>query len=447
MYVGYGAHENHIHDRFETDFSIVRSLPRAAPDLELLDNVGQFVSVNESRFGIPGAIPDDGQDDWLAFKHAFAYANANGVREVQLNQGTYNLTSAGLRDSFDPLFKFSKYRDLVINGNGSTLIIDDYTRPLFQVHGSTNLIFKDLVVDFARRIPAPASEYSELYMPLTFTQGVISNLNKSDHTFSLTVNTAAFVAPDSTFLNSNSQGWGYALDRHVDGRLKLGSDWHYPTLAVEAGVSQNQFTISVPDTDGLANGDRYVMQRRHNVPVFGFYNGSSNISVLNVTAYSAPSVFVSSLHSELINVIDSHVSIRPDDWPGIPDTQRWKSINADGVHLQSNRTGVWVENSTFEGLGDDVMNFYALPFTIYQKLSDREFTLATIVKDRIHGIPRGRSSSGIGCLSLILSRDVRSERSGSSRFAKSRLTTRIIHSATRFGFKPSRLTSRLAACW
>ncbi len=389
VYVGYGAHENHIHDRFETDFSIIRSLPRAAPDLELLDNVGPFVSVNETRFGIPGAIPDDDQDDWLAFKHAFAYANANGVHEVQLNQGTYNLTSAGLRGSYDSLFKFSRFRDLVINGNGSTLIIDDYTRPLFQLHGSTNLIFKDLVVDYARRIPAPAGQYDELYMPLTFTQGVISNLNRSDHTFSLTVNTAAFLAPDSTFLNSNSQGWGYALDRHVDGRLKPGSDWHYPTLAVEAGVSQNQFTISVPDTDGLANGDRYVMQRRHNVPVFGFYNGSSNISVLNVTAYSAPSVFVSSLNSELINVIDSHVSIRPDDWPGIPDTRRWKSINADGVHLQSNRTGVWVENSTFEGLGDDVMNFYTLPFTIYQKLSDSEFTLATIVKDRIQGIPTG----------------------------------------------------------
>lgn len=387
VYVGYGAHGNHIHDRFQTDFSIVRSLPRAAPDLGLLDHAGVIVSVNDSHFGAPGAIPDDNLDDWEAFANALAYADTNGANEVHLDHGTYNLSSAGINEAFAPLFKLTQYRDLVFNGNGSTLIVDDYTRPLFHAHDSTNVIFKDLIVDYAERVPAQGNESSDLYKPLTFTQGVISNLNKANNTFILTVNTDAFVAPDATFQRGNSQGWGYVLDRNVDGRLKVGSDWHYPTLAVEAGARQNQFTVSVPTTQGLANGDRYILQRRQNAAMFGFYNRSSDISLVNVTVYSAPSVFVSSVHSDSINIINSHASIRPDDWPGTPDTQRWKSINADGVHIQSNRTGVWVEDSTFEGVSDDVMNFYTLPLTVYEQLSDIEFTLGSILYDDLRGIP------------------------------------------------------------
>ena len=386
VYVGFGANHSHSFDNFKTDFSIVRILPRAAPDLGLLDHDGEIVSVNVARFGDGAAIPDDNLDDWKAIKNALTYAQATGAKEIHFDQGTYNLSSNGLED-LKPLFAITRINGLLINGNDSTLIVDDYTRPLFYTHGSSDIIFKDLTIDYAELVPARGGEANELYKPLTFTQGVISDLDRNNNTFTLTVNTDAFVAPDVSFESPNSEGWGYAVNRNINGRLKQGTDWHYRTLSVEPGETSTRFDIAVHHTNGLANGDRYVMQRRHNVAMFGNYTGSRNISLVNVTAYAAPSVFISSVYSDSINVIDSHVVIRPDDWPETPNTQRWKSINADGVHIQSNRIGAWVEDSTFSGTGDDVMNFYTRPMTVHEIVSETEFTLATIIPKAITNLP------------------------------------------------------------
>lgn len=377
VYVAFGANGNHVRDRFETDFSIVRALPRSAPDLSVLSQNHDVISVNVSHGGVPGAIPNDNANDWPAIKAAFAAAGS-GDNEIHFDKGTYNLTASGI-GKFDPLFRISHTNNLVVDGNGSTLIIDDYSRPLFNTFASSNIVFKDMIIDYAERVSAKSGETNDLYKPLTFTQGRISNLNPSSRTFTLTVNTDAFVAPDATFVAGNSTGWGYALDPIVDGRLKAGSDWHYSTLAVGPGAAANEFEIRVHSTAGLADGDRYILQRRHNVSMFGFYNNSNDITVMDTTVYTAPSVFVGSLNSESTNVINSHVAIRPDDWNQTPETRRWKSINGDGLHIQSNRVGPWVENSTFNGGGDDVMNFYTTPMTIVEQNGPRQVTLATLV--------------------------------------------------------------------
>lgn len=392
IYVAFGANQNQRYDSFQTDFSIVRILPREAPDLSLLDHDGEVVSVNDSRDGQPGATPDDGQDDRQAIQNALDYAKTNGSNEIYFEPGVYNLSGDDLADG-KPLFALIQMNDLVINGNGSTLIVDDHTRALFHTHTSNNIIFQDLTIDYAEEIPANEHETKSLYRPLTFTQGIISEIDRSENSFVLTVNTEAFVAPDESFERSNSIGWGYALNRYVDGRLKEGTEWHYSTLSVEP-LSSSRFKITTFHTNGLANGDRYVLQRRHNVSLFGIYGGSSNITVSGVTAYSAPSVFIGSNHSDTINVLDSHVSIRPDDWPSTPNTQRWKSTNGDGVHIQSNRIGAWVEGSSFNGTGDDVMNFYTRPMAIHEVVSDRSFTLVTVVPHNIANVPRNAIQHG-----------------------------------------------------
>ncbi|MFT5303355.1 MAG: hypothetical protein ACI814_004174, partial [Mariniblastus sp.] len=383
VYVGFGANGNHISDYFETDFELIRYLPRSAPDLSLLDHEGDSISVNDGRFGVPGAIPDDNQNDLAGIESALSYAAVNQFSRVEFDPGVYNLSSNGMNDDQNSFLRMVGYHDLVVDGNGSTLIVDDHTRALFLLFNSSNVIFTNFTVDYAERVPASGPEANDLYKPLTFTQGRVSHLDRASNTFTLTVNTDAFVAPDESFQVDNSRGWGYALDPLVDGRLKKATEWHYSTIGVTEGANPGEFTIQVSHSDGLANGDRYVLQRRHNVPVFGFYAGSSNVSVVGVTAYSAPAVFVSSLHSDHVNVIDSHVAVRPDDWSSTPNTQRWKSINADGVHVQSNRTGVWVEDSTFDGLGDDVMNFYTLPLTVYEQINETQLTLGTVHLDKL----------------------------------------------------------------
>ncbi len=382
IYVGFGANANHVRDYFETDFSLVRVLSRVAPDLSLLESGNVVISVNDSHLGLPGAIPDDHQNDWQAIQSAIDVAWP-GDAEIHFDPGTYNVSNHELAE-LEELFSLQKFQNLVIDGNGSTLIVGDRNRPLFRSFGSSNVIFKNFTIDYAERVPAVTGEVNDLYRPLAFTQGIISDLDRINKSFTLTVNTDAFVSPDETFVSPNSHGWGYAIDPLIDGRLKTDTNWHYQTKGVTSQTDPHRFTIQVHNVDGLANNDRYVLQRRQGAAMFGVYGESSNVTLMDVTAYSGPSVFVGSTNSRQINLIDTHVAIRPDDWVHTADTQRWKSINADGVHIQNSRVGAWIENSTFEGIGDDVMNFYTLPMTILNQSGPREVTLAAMTSGRLY---------------------------------------------------------------
>lgn len=385
IYVAFGANGNHAHDRFDMDYRIVRALPRTAPDLSVLDQPLESISVNAPRFGEAGAIPNDNQNDWRAITNAINAAG-DGYKEITFQPGIYNVSSIGLEEA-KPIFSIWRKQNLVFNGNGSTLIIGEHARELFHTGASSNIVFKNFVIDYAQRVPASQTETQDLYRPLTFTQGKIIQIDPLENSFTIRVNLDAFLAPDPSFTTANSVGWGYAINSTINGRLKTDSPWHYATRWVQPERQPNEFKIFSYQTDGLEVGDKYVLQRRfNNAPVFGVYNDSDNVSLLDVTAYSSPSVFVISINSDSINVIDSQVSIRPDDWPQTNHTQRWKSINADGVHAQANRVGPWVENSTFEGLSDDVMNFYSLPLTILEQLDSRRLVLASLNYEQVESV-------------------------------------------------------------
>ena len=376
--LAFGANGNHNLDWFNLDLSIVRHLPRAKPNLDLLSQERVVLNVADDIQGEPGAIPNDNLDDTAAIQAAIAHAKSVGATEIAFQPGVYNLAKQDVSPD-DPYFTINDTDGLVFDGKGATFIVGDHARPLIYVRRSSNVIIQNLTVDYAERVPAVVGESNDLYKPLTFTQGYITEVDPGGQTFTLSVNLDAFIAPDETFLSGNGvSGWGYVLDKVVDGRLKENTEWHYPTIGVSDGSQPGEFIIATNSTKGIEVGDRYTMSRRHNRSMIGIYNQSEQVSVINVTAYSAPSSFVASLYSDAVNVIDSQVVIRPDDWTNTPDTQRWKSSNADGVHIQSSRVGAWVENSEFNGLGDDVMNFYSRPMTILEKFSDNRFLLAVI---------------------------------------------------------------------
>jgi hypothetical protein len=251
---------------------------------------------------------------------------------------------------------------------GAEILIHDDRRSFMQVFDGHNIIVRNMVIDYA-------DQTGSSFRPRTFTQGIIRKVDRSSRTFDIEIDLSRFIAPDETFTTASSGSWGYAIDPNVSGKLKYNSEIHYPTDSVRR-IGANRFRVQSTLVDGLDAGDRYVLQRRHRNPVFLVASHSKQVSLIGVRAYSSVGVFVSSIVSESLNVIRSSMTIRP-------NSGRWKSGNADGVHVQSNRVGPWVAQSRFQGLGDDVMNFYSLPYTIVAKLSPRELVLAPIIRDTL----------------------------------------------------------------
>jgi len=365
IYIAFGGVNNADMDRFETDFSIDRVYPRELP----LRHLTPVKVINVSDFG---ARANDGVNDWKPILRAIQQEAANTQAvEIRLGSGIWDLYPTEELANEKYFFELIGYQNLTINGLGAEILIHDGERGLFSVLDSQNVIFRNLVIDYADKTATG-------YRPRTFTQGIIKTIDRTARTIEVEVDLSRFIAPDQTFTSAATGSWGYAIDPNVAGRLKFGSWLNYPTRSVTK-VASNRFRINTDFTDGLATGDRYVLQRRYNNPLFSIAAYSQQVSLIGVRAYTASSVFVSSNLSEAVNIIRSSITIRP-------DSGRWKSGNADGVHAQSNRVGPWVENSHFRGLGDDVMNFYTLPYTIVQRNGARTLTLVPINHDTLGNV-------------------------------------------------------------
>jgi hypothetical protein len=369
------------------DFSIVRVVPREAPDVTFADSVDL---ANVFDVDLPSntidAFPVLNQaiGDALARVATLRAAGSTATVEVRLEPGTYHLNSAnGNQGPFARHFFVlgGNVSNFVINGNGSTIVTSDDSRGLFKLQGSEDVIIKDLSVDYAELTRySDGGEIVDVYKPVTFTQGTIAEVESGS--ILLDIDTTEFFAPDSTdqngderFVPTNGQDqggfWGFAVDPSGTGRLATNtrSSIYTTVSATSVGVSPEdngdgtlqRFEVFIGNgLQGLQPGDGYVMQRRKGPAIFDLLE-TDRVSLQRVTAWSAPSLFMISRQSSLNNVLDSHVGIRP-------DTGRWSSINADAVHVQSDLTGVWVEDSSFYGVSDDVMNFYSTPSTVHENI-------------------------------------------------------------------------------
>src|SRR5205085_3828452 len=99
----------------------------------------------------------------------------------------------------------------------------------------------------------------------------------------------------------------YAVDPALPGRIREGSLIDYDTTSV-AALGGGRYKFNVAATTGLKAGDRYVELARQKDANLIYSVDSSNVSVINVTAYAGPGGFVIGVGGP-INVINSRVLI------------------------------------------------------------------------------------------------------------------------------------------
>ena len=375
VYVAFGANNNHAGDRFKTDFSLVRELPRAEPLREI--ETQQVLYARDF-----GAIPNDRNSDVEGINAAILAArDSNLPTKIVLEEGNYNIFSTDQSSIGNPRYFFTLIRqsNLEIDGQGANFVVENYDRGLFRVLDSQNVILRNFSIDYAelfRDAPNPEDDH---YRANTFSQGNIVSIDPESSSFVFEVDSAATVEPDETFIAGNAAGvqaWGFLLDGDSGSRLKFNSRWHYSTRDI-VPLGNRQYRISVNSFQNIEAGDRYVLQRRTNVGAIGVFAEAEHVSIIDVEIYSSPSAFITAKEASSINVIRAQSKVAEG---------RWRSINADAVHGQSLRTGFWVEDSNFDAVGDDVSNFYSVPSVIIGKPASNRITIAAATVSSLVGV-------------------------------------------------------------
>ena len=393
IYVAFGAGGFHNSDRFAANFDVVRVLPRELPLRDLGAPRVAFFAKN-----IEGLRTNDRQNDYWGLKALLDQATAaatasddDGPVKVVLQPGIYNLT-APQGFSGRSLFSFFNVSGLEIEGNGAKIYMESPLVGLFTLFQSSDVIFRNFEVDYVQRYVPGVSVDRDIYRATTISQGkVIGSPNFSDNSIVVRFDPNVTVAPDKLFFNraANPQLFASILDPNVAGRTKFDTDHYIPLDRNLSGqqLSATDYKIVFErpsQLEQVAANDRIAFQRRTNSAIFSFFAnepllnstaspvflGSQDVTVSNVTAWSSPGTFVSSIGTKRLNVINSRVSVR---------AGRWRSISADALHIQSSREGAWIENSDFAGGADDASNFYTLPLAINQRLLNAREMVVTAV--------------------------------------------------------------------
>lgn len=350
IYVALGPNESSASDAFEMDFAVVETAARPEPLRSLI--VARSFHVADY-----GATPNDSTDDAPAIQAALDAANAwqqanHRPVQVDFSPGVYRLYPGYGSGPRPARLSLENARDIVIAGNGAQLLVTNPTVGVFQLDTCSNMIVRDFTID---------------YETLPFTQGIIKSIVDSAH-FVYEIAGGYPKPTDAQFLNT-AERWGYPVDPLTAGRVREGAYNLYGTADASYINGRSYLITAKRDTSTLRVGDRYVMLARYSGnPQFAL-PGSTQVSIIGVTSYAGPSGFVAGQYSAGINLINSHAAIKPG---------RWKGLNADGMHIQSARVGVWAENSSFEGLSDDGANFYTIPFAVTEVLSPTQLRLGIL---------------------------------------------------------------------
>jgi parallel beta-helix repeat protein len=324
--------------------------------LPLLD-MPTSVNVILSDFG---GIPDDGRDDSQAIEKALDFCKkvslTGAAIKLIFKKGTYDLFSKEANEK-SHLIYIANANNILIEGNGAEIIIHDPLKGFLNIFKSTNIIVKELFID---------------YDPLPFTQGKVVAVDIQNKSFDLKIDDGYPSFKHEMFQKAPGL-WGMLMDPNIPGKLKDGAPNLFGSKEFEE-ISSGIFRIKFPNIGLLKHvevGDLYVHIARSNGKTIFNSGSSKNITYLNITSYSSPAGSYSANKMEEWNIIGCQVKLKPG---------RIHSANADCVHVNGGIFGPWIENSLFEGYSDDAINMKSARANILDQKSPTQLIVKYEVK-------------------------------------------------------------------
>lgn len=300
-----------------------------------------------------GAIPDDGKDDLHAINKALKSLSLLSKKEIGVSlvfpKGRLDLFS-NIKSSH--LLKLTQLKNVIIDGNGASLIIRNPEIGFLTLFKCENIIVKNLFID---------------YDPLPFTQGTVTKVDTIQNTFTLKID-EGFPSLSELYFERAGENWGMLMDPNIPGKLKDKVRSLYPTQKWKE-MDSGFFMTQLPNKEYTKNftiGDRYVQIARNNGKSIFHTNLSKNITFLNNTNYSSPAGTYGGNEMDEWSIIGGEILMKEG---------RIHSANADCIHVNGSNFGPWVENCLFEGYSDDAVNLKAAKRYILKKINDYELVV------------------------------------------------------------------------
>lgn len=240
------------------------------------------------------------------------------------------------------LFPLTGFKDVTVNGNGSTFLLDPDIR-FMNMRGCTNITFKNLKVDFT---------------PLPFADGTIIAKSEKERWVDVRLlhgNPAQLCGAPTK--EDGEQAFFSMLWN--DGPYDLISE-HYWTRLTEKLPESNcvrvhcennftQFKFIEPGKTRISIPVPGIAHRYGPGGCFDIFD-NTDVSFANIELWSAPWFGFRILRNEG-KVEFTNVNIRSK-----PETERLTSTWRDGFHVKGNRASLLWENCTLTGMNDDAFN-------------------------------------------------------------------------------------------
>ena len=354
---------------------------RTQRNLPLLD----FPTSVEVKLTDFGALPNDGKDDGPSFRKALEFCKKwakTGVGvKLTFFKGKYDLFEG--KNQFH-LIELKNSKNIIIDGNGSEIIIHNPLKGFFSIFKSQNIIVKNLVID---------------YDPLPFTQGKIIAVDVKKKTFDFQID-EGFPSLNNDMFQKANRVWGMLMDPKIPGKLKDGAPNYYASKDFQE-LEPGTFRIKMGGPRLLTFmevGDLYVHVARNNGSTIFKSNMSKNITYLNNVSYTSPAGSYAAVNMEEWNIIGCEVKLKEG---------RIHSANADCMHVNGGKFGPWIENSLFEGYSDDAINMKNSKRHILKQISSTELIIKSkVVKGDVLRIYNPREGKYLGTYKVLNSKSL-----------------------------------------
>ena len=312
-------------------------------------------SIRALDYAVKGdGVTDDGPAVLRMLEKAIQSA---GPIKIQFDSGKkYYLKTGKNRYAFI----LDNCRDIILDGGGSTFLIDKDIRWLKVVH-SENITVQNFVVD---------------YVPPPFVDGIIMAYNKQSGTLDVRID-EGFTTPPAggpTKQDGEQAYFGFLWSPGTYSAPECGGSYlvrHNVDVLDTKPINTSMVRV-ITNPAGWFFDSIQPGETRFSVPVSGvahrFGPGEScviasntNVTMENVDMYSAP-WFAYGINGNRGRLVFRNVNLRP-------GAGRISSAARDGFHVKFNRSSLLWENCTVQGNGDDAYNIASYGFTIIEVIS------------------------------------------------------------------------------
>jgi parallel beta-helix repeat protein len=286
-----------------------------------------------------GAIPNDGKDDTKAVRKAIDQCRRQPGSNLLFPPGRYDFSKEHTNNKNQMSLSFTNCQDLTIVAQQAVCVFHGLTRA-FGFLNCPNLTIHGLVIDWDRlpfsvgRIVAAGEKYFDVEV---FEEFPISGGEQVQ----------AFMDYDPKTKLPRRHG----LDAY-----------HQVTRTELIGPQLLRVHLKTK----LDVQPSYWVVLRHQVYGYNAFElrRCSDISVNNVTVYTAPGMGLYAGDCENITLDGFRVLVKP-------QTRRLMSTTADATHFKSCTGTIRMNNCVFQGMGDDAGNVSSLYLTVREKMGKR----------------------------------------------------------------------------